>query len=99
MNQANALVNIYLDGSVIVSTGATEMGQGVNTRVRQIVAEELGIGYDRVIVTATATDKNNNTSPTAASAATDLNGAAAVDACKRLRDRIAEVAAGMLSGK
>ena len=97
MNQANALVNIYLDGSVIVSTGATEMGQGVNTRVRQIVAEELGIGYDRVIVTATATDKNNNTSPTAASAGTDLNGAAAVDACKRLRERIAEVAAGMLS--
>jgi xanthine dehydrogenase large subunit len=95
MNQANALVNIYLDGSVIVSTGATEMGQGVNTRVRQIVAEELGIGYDRVIVTAT--DKNNNTSPTAASAGTDLNGAAAVDACRRLRDRIAEVAADMLS--
>jgi len=97
MNQANALVNIYLDGSVIVSTGATEMGQGVNTRVRQIVAEELGIGYDRVIVSATATDKNNNTSPTAASAGTDLNGAAAVDACRRLRDRIAEVAADMLS--
>jgi xanthine dehydrogenase large subunit len=97
MNQANALVNIYLDGSVIVSTGATEMGQGVNTRVRQIVAEELGIGYDRVIVTATATDKNNNTSPTAASAGTDLNGAAAADACKRLRERMAEVAAAMLS--
>jgi xanthine dehydrogenase large subunit len=97
MNQANALVNIYLDGSVIVSTGATEMGQGVNTRVRQIVAEELGIGYDQVIVTATATDKNNNTSPTAASAATDLNGAAAVDACKRLRGRLAQAAVGMLS--
>jgi len=98
MNQANALVNIYLDGSVIVSTGATEMGQGVNTRVRQIVAEELGIEYDKVIVMATATDKNNNTSPTAASSGTDLNGAAAVDACGRLRSRIAEVAAGMLSG-
>jgi len=98
MNQANALVNIYLDGSVIVSTGATEMGQGVNTRVRQIVAEELGIEYDKVIVTATATDKNNNTSPTAASSGTDLNGAAAVDACGRLRSRITEVAAGMLGG-
>ena len=97
LNQANALVNIYIDGSVIVSTGATEMGQGVNTRVRQIVAEELGIGYDRVIVAATATDKNNNTSPTAASSGTDLNGAAAVDACTRLRDRLAEVAIGMLS--
>jgi xanthine dehydrogenase large subunit len=98
MNQANALVNIYLDGSVMVSTGATEMGQGVNTRVRQIVAEELGIGYDRVIVAPTGTDKNNNTSPTAASAGTDLNGAAAVDACSRLRTRIAEVAAAMLAG-
>jgi xanthine dehydrogenase large subunit len=97
MNQANALVNIYLDGSVMVSTGATEMGQGVNTRIRQIVAQELGIGYDRVIVTATNTDKNNNTSPTAASASTDLNGAAAVDACNRLRGRLAEVAGQMLA--
>jgi xanthine dehydrogenase large subunit len=65
--------------------------------VRQIVAEELGIGYDRVIVAPTATDKNNNTSPTAASSGTDLNGAAAVDACTRLRDRLAQVAIGMLS--
>jgi xanthine dehydrogenase large subunit len=97
MNQANALVNIYLDGSVMVSTGATEMGQGVNTRVRQIVAEELGIDYDRVIMAPTSTDKNNNTSPTAASAGTDLNGAAAVDACGRLRGRLAEVAATMLA--
>jgi xanthine dehydrogenase large subunit len=96
MNQANALVNIYLDGSVMVSTGATEMGQGVNTRVRQIVADELGIGYDRVLMAPTSTDKNNNTSPTAASAGTDLNGAAAVDACGRLRSRLAEVAANML---
>jgi xanthine dehydrogenase large subunit len=98
MNQANALVNIYLDGSVIVSTGATEMGQGVNTRIRQIVAEELGVSYDRVIVSATATDKNNNTSPTAASSSTDLNGAAAVDACRRLRQRLTDVAADMLRG-
>jgi xanthine dehydrogenase large subunit len=99
LNQANALVNIYLDGSVMVSTGATEMGQGVNTRVRQIVAQELGVGYDRVIITATNTDKNNNTSPTAASSGTDLNGAAAVDACARLRDRLAEIAAAMLGAQ
>jgi xanthine dehydrogenase large subunit len=97
MNQANALVNIYLDGSVLLSTGATEMGQGVNTRVRQIVAEELGIGYDRVNVTAASTDKNNNTSPTAASSGTDLNGAAAVDACSRLRERLAQVAGDKLA--
>jgi xanthine dehydrogenase large subunit len=97
MNQANALVNIYQDGSVIVSTGATEMGQGVNTRIAQVVADALGIPYTSVIVMATATDKNNNTSPTAASAGTDLNGAAAADACKRLHERLSEVAASMLS--
>lgn len=94
LNQANALVNIYLDGTVMVSTGGTEMGQGVNTRVRQIVADELGVLYDDVIVAPTSTDKNNNTSPTAASSGTDLNGAAAVDACSRLRDRLTEFAAG-----
>jgi xanthine dehydrogenase large subunit len=97
MNQANALVNIYQDGSVIVSTGATEMGQGVHTRVRQIVADELGISYAAVVVAPTSTDKNNNTSPTAASSGTDLNGAAAADACHRLRARLTAVAAGMLA--
>jgi xanthine dehydrogenase large subunit len=96
MNQANALVNVYQDGSVLVATGATEMGQGVYTRVRQIVADELGVSYDDVITAPTSTDKNNNTSPTAASAGTDLNGAAAVDACKRIRARMADVAAKML---
>jgi xanthine dehydrogenase large subunit len=99
MNQANALVNIYEDGSVLVSTGATEMGQGVNTRVRQVVADALGVGYDGVLITATATDKNNNTSPTAASSGTDLNGAAALDACERLRGRLAEVAASLLGSE
>jgi xanthine dehydrogenase large subunit len=93
MNQANALVNIYTDGSVMVSTGGTEMGQGVNTRVRQIVADELGVPYDAVIVAPTSTDKNHNTSPTAASASTDLNGAACVDACSRLKQRLREFVA------
>jgi xanthine dehydrogenase large subunit len=97
LNQANALVNIYTDGTVIVSTGATEMGQGVHTRVRQIVADELGISYDAVIVGATSTDKNHNTSPTAASSGTDLNGAAAQDACRKLRARLAEFAARELA--
>ncbi|HZN66474.1 MAG TPA: molybdopterin cofactor-binding domain-containing protein, partial [Tepidisphaeraceae bacterium] len=96
MNQANALVSVYQDGSVIVSTGATEMGQGVNTRIRQIVADALGVTYDHVIVSPTSTDKNDNTSPTAASSGTDLNGAAALDACERLRSRLANVAADML---
>ncbi len=93
LNQANALVNIYTDGTVTVSTGATEMGQGVHTRVRQIVADELGVPYDSVIVGTTSTDKNHNTSPTAASSGTDLNGAAAADACARLRARLAEFCA------
>jgi len=59
LNQANSLVNIYTDGTVMVSTGGTEMGQGVNTRVRQIVADELGIDYANVIVGPTSTDKNH----------------------------------------
>jgi len=97
MNQANALVNVYQDGSVIVATGATEMGQGVHTRVRQIVADELGISFDQIIVGMTSTEKNNNTSPTAASSGTDLNGAAARDACEKIRARLSEVAAVMLA--
>jgi len=97
LNQANALINIYTDGSVMVSTGGTEMGQGIHTRLRQIVADELGVEFDDVLVAATSTDKNNNTSPTAASSGTDLNGAAAVDACRTLRERLAEFAAPLLA--
>jgi xanthine dehydrogenase large subunit len=96
LNQANALVNIYVDGSVLVSTGGTEMGQGLYTRIRQIVADELGVDYAAVRVTETSTDKNNNTSPTAASSGTDLNGNAAIVACQKLRERLSEVAAKML---
>jgi xanthine dehydrogenase large subunit len=97
LNQANALVNIYTDGSVMISTGGTDMGQGINTRLRQIVADELGVGFDNVIVAPTSTDKNNNTSPTSASSGTDLNGAAAVDACHALRERLARFAAPLLT--
>lgn len=95
LNQANALVNVYHDGTVQVSTGATEMGQGVNTKIRQIVADQFGLPLDRVRVMPTSTEKNNNTSPTAASASTDLNGAAAIDACDRIKGRMAIVAARM----
>ncbi len=97
MNQANALVNIFLDGTVQVSTGGTEMGQGLNTKLRQIVADQFGIVADAVRVMDTSTEKNHNTSPTAASASTDLNGAAVVRACEPIRDRIAGVAAAMLA--
>jgi xanthine dehydrogenase large subunit len=93
MNQANALVNLYVDGTVLVTTGATEMGQGVHTRIRQIVADELGVPYAAVRIGTTDTSKNNNTSPSAASATTDLNGAAAANACQALKERIAHFAA------
>src|SRR5439155_21847336 len=93
LNQANALVNIYMDGSVQVSTGATEMGQGVNTKIKQLVAEEFGIDPELVIVMVTSTEKNNNTSATAASSAADMNGRAAVDACAPIHERMAHAAA------
>jgi xanthine dehydrogenase large subunit len=97
LNQANALVNVYLDGSVQVSTGATEMGQGVNTKIRQLVADEFAIDAERVLVMATSTEKNNNTSATAASSGADLNGSAAVDAARKIRARLTEVAAEYFS--
>jgi xanthine dehydrogenase large subunit len=92
LNQANALVNIFVDGSVQVSTGATEMGQGVNTKIKQIVADEFSIDPDLVIVMTTSTEKNNNTSATAASSGADLNGSAAADACRKIRARLVDVA-------
>lgn len=92
LNQGNALVIVYRDGSVAISTGATEMGQGVNTRIRMLVQEILGLPEDQVRVMPTATDKNANTSPTAASSGTDLNGSAAVIAAKKIRERLAVVA-------
>jgi xanthine dehydrogenase large subunit len=78
---------------VQVSTGATEMGQGVNVKIRQLVADEFGIGFERVVLMPTSTEKSNNTSPTAASAGTDLNGAAAVRAAKTIKKRLRRFAA------
>ncbi|MGN6318982.1 xanthine dehydrogenase molybdopterin binding subunit [Trinickia sp.] len=92
-NQAGALVHIYTDGSVLVNHGGTEMGQGLNTKVAQVVAHELGIAFARVRVTATDTSKVANTSATAASTGSDLNGKAAQDAARQLRDRLAAFAA------
>ncbi len=97
LNQGNALVNIYLDGTVQVSTGGTEMGQGLNTKIRQLVADEFALPLEAVQVMVTSTEKNNNTSPTAASASTDLNGTAAVRACQILKGRLAPVAAALLA--
>lgn len=96
MNQAGALVLIYRDGSVQVNHGGTEMGQGLHTKIRQIAAAALGISSELVRIMPTRTDKIPNTSATAASASTDLNGAAVFDACKQLLARLAPVAASIL---
>lgn len=98
LNQGNALVNVYTDGTVQVSTGGTEMGQGLNTKIRQLVADEFGLPPSRVVLMPTSTEKNCNTSPTAASAGTDLNGAAAVEAARQIKARIAAWAAPRLAG-
>ena len=88
-NQAGALVHVYADGSVLVNHGGTEMGQGLNTKVAQVVAHELGLAFERVRVSATDTQKVANTSATAASTGADLNGKAAQDAARQIRERLA----------
>jgi xanthine dehydrogenase large subunit len=93
LNQAGALVHIYTDGSVQVNHGGTEMGQGLHTKISQIAAAELGLGVEAIKVTSTRTDKVPNTSPTAASSGTDLNGQATRMACVTLRQRLAELVA------
>ncbi|MBV8900963.1 MAG: xanthine dehydrogenase molybdopterin binding subunit [Verrucomicrobia bacterium] len=96
-NQAGALVVIYQDGSVQVNHGGTEMGQGIHTNILAIAARELGITPGRIRVMSTSTDKVPNTSATAASSGTDLNGAAVRNACAELRLRLAEVAVTILT--
>ena len=92
MNHARALVHIYHDGSVVVSTGAVEMGQGVNTKMLQIVVETFGIKPSKVRIESTNTLRVANTSPTAASAGADLNGKALQMACNALLERLKTVA-------
>jgi xanthine dehydrogenase large subunit len=94
-NQAGALVNVFTDGSVQLNHGGTEMGQGLHTKVMQIVADELGVPFDRVLCTATETGKVPNASATAASAGTDLNGRAAQFAARNIRDNLAAFVAGL----
>lgn len=94
LNQAGALVLIYQDGSVQVNHGGTEMGQGLHTKIAQIAADTLGVPLAAIRVMPTRTDKVPNTSATAASSGTDLNGAAVRAACLTLRERLDGVAAG-----
>jgi xanthine dehydrogenase large subunit len=94
-NQAGALVHVYTDGSVQANHGGTEMGQGLNTKVGQIVADELGVPFECVLVTASDTSKIPNASATAASAGTDLNARAAQYAARHVRDNLAQFVAGL----
>jgi xanthine dehydrogenase large subunit len=87
-NQAGALVHVYRDGSIHLSHGGTEMGQGLHIKVAQVVAEAFGVTLDHVKIYASNTGKVPNTSATAASSGTDLNGAAALDACEQIKARM-----------
>jgi len=92
LNQAGALVHIYTDGTIHLSHGGSEMGQGLNTKVAQIVAEEFQVDVDTVAISSARTDKVPNTSPTAASSGTDLNGKAAEAAAKTIKQRLIDFA-------
>jgi xanthine dehydrogenase large subunit len=97
LNQAGALVHVYTDGSVQVNHGGTEMGQGLHTKILTIAAAELGISHDLITVTATNTSKVPNTSATAASSGSDLNGMAVKNALEKIKERLSPQAAKMLA--
>ncbi|HEX7905891.1 MAG TPA: molybdopterin cofactor-binding domain-containing protein [Chitinophagaceae bacterium] len=97
MNQARALVHVYTDGSVGVSTGAVEMGQGVNTKMLQVVAETFSLPAARIKIQTTNTTRVANSSPSAASATADLNGKATLIACTEILNRLKKVAAKELN--
>jgi xanthine dehydrogenase/oxidase len=91
-NQAGALVHVYhADGSILISHGGVEMGQGLHTKMCQVAATELGVPLEKVFIAETATDKVANSSPSAASASTDMYGMAVLDACKQLSSRLSAV--------
>lgn len=99
LNQAGALIHVYTDGSIHLNHGGTEMGQGLFIKVAQVVADELGVGIDRVHLTATSTDKVPNTSPTAASSGSDMNGMAARAAAQTIKVRLARCLAAHQGGR
>lgn len=92
-NQAGALVHVYNDGSIHLNHGGTEMGQGLNTKVAQVVAEAFQVDFERIKITKTTTEKVPNTSATAASSGTDLNGMAALNAVEQIKERLVAFAA------
>lgn len=95
-NQAGALVHVYKDGSVLINHGGTEMGQGLHTKMMQVAATALGLELHQVRLAPTRTDKVPNTSATAASSGSDLNGGAVKNACEQIRERMAAVAGRLL---
>ncbi|WVZ57391.1 hypothetical protein U9M48_007782 [Paspalum notatum var. saurae] len=92
MNQAGALVQVYTDGTVLVTHGGVEMGQGLHTKVAQVAASSFNIPLNSVFISETSTDKVPNASPTAASASSDLYGAAVLDACEQIKARMEPIA-------
>lgn len=92
-NQAGSLIHVYNDGSIHLNHGGTEMGQGLNTKVAQVVAEAFQVDFDRIKITKTTTEKVPNTSATAASSGSDLNGMAALDAAEQIVARLTKFAA------
>jgi xanthine dehydrogenase molybdopterin binding subunit len=96
LNQAGALVNIYSDGTILVNHGGTEMGQGLYTKIRKIAAAEFGVSQSRIKVNATNTSKVPNTSATAASSGTDLNGMAVKNGIEKLKSRLSEFASSQI---
>lgn len=98
LNQAGSLINIYGDGSVLLSHGGVEIGQGLNTKMIQCAARALGIPSELIHISETATDKVPNTSPTAASVGSDLNGMAVLDACEKLNKRLAPIKEALPGG-
>ena len=96
MNQARSLVHIYTDGSISISTGAVEMGQGVNTKILQVASQTFSVSTDRIKLNTTNTSRISNTSPSAASATADLNGRATQMACDVLLKRLLQIAADEL---
>jgi xanthine dehydrogenase large subunit len=99
MNPARALVHVYMDGSVNISTGAVEMGQGVNTKMLQVAATVFSIHPNKIKINSTNTYRIANTSPSAASATADLNGMAVLEACSKILERIKNQAAVLLHTK
>lgn len=98
LNQAGALINIYGDGSVLLSHGGVEIGQGLNTKMIQCAARALGIPIEYIHISETATDKVPNTSPTAASVGSDLNGMAVLDACEKINKRLVPIKEALPKG-